>query len=334
MTKVLVTGSEGFIGSHLTEALVRDGYSVKALVQYNSFSSVGWLTDVDHDVKKSLEIVFGDIRDPGFTQDLVGDVTCVLHLAALIAIPYSYVAPQNYVGTNISGTINLLEASKRSGVTRFIHTSTSEVYGSAQYVPIDENHPLVGQSPYSATKIAADQLAYSYYASFGVPVTIVRPFNTYGPRQSSRAVIPTIIRQALFNNGVINIGSLTTRRDFTFVSDTADGFLSALRAPLELVLGQTINLGSGFDVRIEKLVELVGEILNRKLEINIDDERVRPDKSEVDRLLACNKKAEELLDWTPVFQGEDGLKRGLEETISWFEKQLGDDEIPADRYTI
>ena len=314
--KVFVTGADGFIGSHLAEALVRSGHDVRALVQYNSFNSKGWLDSLAPEMGGQIEVVAGDVRDRSQMSCCVQGCDVVFHLAALIAIPYSYAAPQSYVDTNITGTLNVLEAVRANYNTRMIHTSTSEVYGSAQFVPITEDHPLQGQSPYSASKIAADQLAFSYYSSFNLPVTIIRPFNTYGPRQSQRAVIPTIIAQLLAGAEAIELGSTTPTRDFNFVEDTVHGFLMTMLP--ENILGQVINLGSGYEVSVGDTARLIAKIMNRNLEITISQERIRPDASEVQRLFAANERARELLDWSPKYAGLDGFECGLEKTINWF----------------
>lgn len=314
--KVLVTGADGFIGSHLTETLVRQGYKVRAFVYYNSFNSWGWLDHCSEDVKGQFEVFPGDIRDPhGVSQAMRGSDS-VLHLAALIAIPFSYHSPDTYVDTNIKGTLNVLQAAREHCIQRVIHTSTSEVYGSAQFVPITEEHPLQGQSPYSATKIAADQLAYSFYSSFDLPVVTIRPFNTYGPRQSSRAVIPTIITQIANGNGKIKLGSISPTRDFSYVQDTVSGFISALDS--NHGLGETINLGSNFEISIGDTAKTIAELMNKEIEIVEDFERMRPNLSEVERLWANTNKAKEIFGWEPVFSGIEGFKRGLNETINWF----------------
>jgi len=313
---VLVTGADGFIGSHLVEELVLKGMSVRAFVLYNSFGSLGWLDEINPEIRQSIEIFAGDIRDPNGVRRAMQGCETVLHLAALIAIPYSYHSPDTYIDTNIKGTLNILQAARDLEVKRIIHTSTSEVYGTAQYVPIDEKHPLNAQSPYSASKIGADQLAYSFYSSFATPVVTVRPFNTYGPRQSARAIIPTIITQVA--NGVtsVKVGSLTPTRDFTFIKDTVRGF--ALAAEVSGVEGQTINLGSNFEVSVAEIGKLIGEITGKKITLETESQRVRPINSEVDRLFADNTKARELLKWHPEFGGIDGFRLGLEQTIEWF----------------
>ena len=316
MVKVLITGADGFIGSHLTESLVREGYSVRAFVMYNSFNSWGWLDQVSAEIKKSIEVFAGDIRDPHGVKAAMRDCDAVLHLAALIAIPYSYTSPDTYIDTNVKGTLNVLQAARELGVKRVIHTSTSEVYGTARFVPITEEHPLQGQSPYSASKIGADQLAYSFYSSFDLPVVIARPFNTYGPRQSARAVIPTVITQIA--NGVkqLKLGAVTPTRDFSYVQDTVDAFIATLKS--DKGLGETINFGSNFEISISDVAALIAEKMNVKIDIASDAERMRPANSEVERLWADNSKVKELFGWSPKYAGRDGLARGLQETINWF----------------
>jgi NAD dependent epimerase/dehydratase len=314
--QILITGADGFIGSHLTEALVREGFNVRAFVYYNSFNTWGWLDKCASDVKGQFDVFSGDIRDPHGVKQAMKDCSAVLHLAALISIPYSYYSPDTYVDTNVKGTLNVLQSARELGVNRVIHTSTSEVYGTAQYVPMDEKHPLQGQSPYSASKIGADQLAFSFYSSFDLPVVTLRPFNTYGPRQSARGVIPTIITQLANGDNQINLGSTTPTRDFSFVSDTVKGFVLALKSVSGI--GEVINLGSNFEISIQDLANLIGEIMNQKIKIVSSDDRFRPEKSEVNRLLADNSKAIELLSWKPDYTSLDGLKKGLEETIAWF----------------
>jgi dTDP-glucose 4,6-dehydratase len=316
MKTILVTGADGFIGSHLAEKLVLDGYKVRGFVLYNSFNSWGWLDNLSPEIKNSLDVFAGDIRDPHGVRTALNGCDAVLHLAALIAIPYSYHSPDTYVDTNIKGTLNILQAARDLGVSKIIHTSTSEVYGTARFVPITEEHPLQGQSPYSASKIGADQIALSFYCSFGTPVTIVRPFNTYGPRQSARAVIPTIISQIAAGQKVIRLGSLHPTRDFNYVSDTVSGFMAALKS--ECGVGEAINIGSNYEVSIGETVALIAELMQAEIEIETDDVRIRPDKSEVERLWADNAKAQRLLGWSPEYAGKAGLRRGLEETITWF----------------
>lgn len=314
--KILVTGADGFIGSHLVEKLVRSGFDVRAFVLYNSFNSWGWLDFCADDVKGKFEIFSGDIRDPAGVRAAMRGCDAVLHLAALIAIPYSYHSPDTYVETNIRGTLNILQAARDLGVHKIIHTSTSEVYGTAMFVPITENHPLQGQSPYSATKIGADQLAISFYTSFDLPVTVIRPFNTYGPRQSARAVIPTIIGQIANGSSQIKLGARSPTRDFNFVGDTVNGFIAALES--DNGIGEVINLGSNFEISIADTVGLIAKIMNCDVSVISDEQRLRPDKSEVERLWASNKKALDLLGWSPKYGGLEGFSKGLEETIQWF----------------
>jgi NAD dependent epimerase/dehydratase len=314
--QVLVTGADGFIGSHLTEALVRQGFRVRAFVHYNSFNSWGWLDHCGEDVKGQFEVFAGDIRDPYGVKSAMTGCEAVLHLAALIGIPFSYHSPSTYVETNINGTLNVLQAARDLEVSRIIHTSTSEVYGTAQFVPITEKHPLQGQSPYSASKIAADQLAYSFYSSFNLPVITIRPFNTYGPRQSARAVIPTIITQIANKAGTIKLGATNPTRDFSFIEDTVSGFISSLKS--EKGVGETINLGSNFEVSIEDTAKLIAEIMGVSVEISTDEERLRPENSEVERLWADNSKALEILGWRPSYAGLNGFREGLAKSIDWF----------------
>ena len=316
MKKILVTGADGFIGSHLTETLVRQGFSVRAFVLYNSFNSWGWLDHCSPDVRGNFEVFAGDIRDPYGVKNAMSGCDAVLHLAALIAIPYSYLSPDTYVDTNIKGTLNILQASRDLNIERVIHTSTSEVYGTARFVPITEDHPLAGQSPYSATKIAADQLAYSFYTSFGLPVVTIRPFNTYGPRQSARAVIPTVITQIASGVENIKLGSITPTRDFNYVQDTVDGFIAALKSTKGI--GETVNIGSNFEISIGETVQMIAEIMSKKVEILTDPLRLRPENSEVERLWADNNKALDLFGWSPIYSNLNGLKNGLNKTVEWF----------------
>ena len=313
---ILITGADGFIGSHLTEALVRQGFNVRAFVLYNSFNSWGWLDHCAPDVKRKFEVFSGDIRDPHGVKEAMKGCNVVMHLAALIAIPYSYHSPDTYVDTNIKGTLNVLQAAREIGVKRVVHTSTSEVYGTARFVPITEAHPLQGQSPYSATKIAADQLAYSFYSSFGLPVVIARPFNTYGPRQSARAVIPTIITQIANGKRQIKLGAVSPTRDFNFVQDTVEGFISAMNS--DKGVGEVVNFGSNFEISIGETVQLIAEVMQADIEIITDENRLRPENSEVERLWADNTKAKELFGWQPRYGGREGFKRGLAETAEWF----------------
>jgi NAD dependent epimerase/dehydratase len=328
--KILVTGADGFIGSHLTEELVRQGYDVKAFVYYNSFNSWGWL---DHSpLKNEFEVFAGDIRDPHGVKEAMKGCDVVLHLASLIAIPYSYHSPDTYVDTNIKGTLNVLQAARELDIQKVVHTSTSEVYGTAQYVPIDENHPLQGQSPYSASKIGADQIAIAFYRSFETPVAIIRPFNTYGPRQSARAVIPTIITQIASGKRKIKLGSLHPTRDFNYIKDTVNGFISVMTH--DESIGEVINIGSNFEVSIGETAKLIAEIMGVDIEIETDDVRIRPEKSEVERLWADNSKAKALLGWEPKYGGKEGFKRGLKETIEWFTDERNLSQYKADVYNI
>lgn len=316
MRKVLVTGADGFIGSHLTEALVRAGREVRAFVQYNSFNSYGWLDHCGEEVKGNFEVFAGDVRDPNGVHTAMKGCDAVLHLAALIAIPYSYHSPDTYVDTNIKGTLNVVQAARALEVAKVVHTSTSEVYGTARFVPITEDHPLQGQSPYSASKIGADQLAMSFYNSFGVPIAIARPFNTYGPRQSARAVIPTIITQIANGARAIALGSVHPTRDFNYVADTVSGFMRALDSPRSI--GEVINFGSNFEISIGDTARSIADAMGVTIEIITEDQRLRPEKSEVERLWASNAKARELLGWQPAYGGLDGMRRGLAETVVWF----------------
>lgn len=317
--RVYITGADGFIGSHLTEKLLKSNYKVTALCQYNSFNSLGWLNDIpNYHNTKNLNIIHGDIRDAYFIEETTKKVDIVLHLASLISIPYSYVAPKSYFDTNVIGAYNIAQAVKKNKIKKLIHTSTSEVYGSAQYVPIDEKHPLVGQSPYSASKISADQLIYSFYCSYNLPCVTLRPFNTYGPRQSNRAIIPTIISQILNNSKFTELGNLNSTRDFNFIDDTVDAFYKTIISKNENIYGQTINIGSGYEISIRNLFLLISEIIGISSELKIKKERLRPGKSEVNRLLADNKLAKDLVGWQPKYKTKDGLKKGLKKTIKWF----------------
>jgi len=307
--KVLVTGADGFIGSHLCEMLVDKGYQVTALSQYNSFNNWGWLEDVS--CIDQIEVLTGDVRDPHYCKHITRDVDVIYHLAALIAIPYSYVAPASYVDTNIKGTLNICQAAKENGVKRVIHTSTSEVYGTAQYVPIDENHPMQPQSPYSATKIAADAMAMSFYNSFDLPVTIARPFNTYGPRQSARAVIPTIITQIAKGIKEIKLGDMTPTRDFNYVEDTCRGFVAL--AECDSSIGETVNIGSNTEISIGDTLTLIKELMGSDVKFVSDEQRIRPEKSEVFRLWCDNSKIEKLTG----FRAEVNIREGLQKTIDW-----------------
>ncbi len=310
MKKILVTGADGFIGSHLTEMLASQGHKVKALSMYNSFNYWGWLEDIEF--TENIEVVSGDIRDLHFCREITKGVELIYHLASLIGIPYSYQAPESYVDTNIKGTVNICQAANDNKISRIIHTSTSEVYGTAQYVPIDEKHPLQAQSPYSASKIAADAMVMSYFNAFGLPVTIARPFNTYGPRQSARAIIPTIISQLSSGNEKVQLGDLTPTRDFTYVEDTCRGFLAL--SDSDETVGETINIGSNSEISIEELFILIKKLMGKDAEVLSDKKRIRPKKSEVFRLLCDNKKILSLTNFSPKISLEDGLKR----TIDWF----------------
>ena len=326
MDKILVTGSDGFIGSHLTEELVKNGYDVKAFVLYNSFNTWGWLDTLPQDILKEIEVFQGDVRDPNGVKQAMKGMDAVFHLAALIAIPYSYHSPDTYVDTNIKGTLNVLQAARELETKRVLVTSTSEVYGTAQYVPIDEKHPFQGQSPYSATKIGADRLTESFYRSFGLPATIVRPFNTYGPRQSARAVIPTIITQLLSGKEEIKLGSLTPTRDFNYVKDTVNGFIEIYKS--DRTIGEEINIATQKEISIGQLAEELIKQINPSAKIICDEQRLRPEKSEVNRLLGCNKKIMELTDWKPRYSIEEGLA----ETIEFLRSNL--DKYKPDLYNL
>lgn len=330
--KILVTGADGFIGSHLTESLIQQGYDVRAFVYYNSFNSWGWLDYSTEYVKKNMDVFSGDIRDPHGVKKAMKDCDIVLHLASLIAIPYSYHSPDTYVDTNIKGTLNILQAARDLGVSKVVHTSTSEVYGTAKYVPIDEEHPLQGQSPYSASKIGADQMALSFYRSFETPVAIIRPFNTYGPRQSARAVIPTIITQLASGKEKIKLGALSPTRDFNYVKDTVSGFITVMNKSQSI--GNVINIGSNYEVTIGETAKAIAEVMGKSIEIETDEVRIRPEKSEVERLWADNQKAKELLGWEPSYGGMDGFKRGLKETAEWFMNVVNLSQYKADVYNI
>lgn len=329
--KILVTGADGFIGSHLTEYLVRNGYEVRAFTLYNSFGSWGWLDRSPAEIKNNLDVFSGDIRDPNGVRAAVKNCDVVLHLAALIAIPYSYHSPDTYIDTNIKGTLNVLNAARDLGA-RLVHTSTSEVYGTAQFVPITEEHPLVGQSPYSASKIGADQLAMSYFRSFETPVTILRPFNTYGPRQSARAVIPSIITQIAKGERQLKLGALHPTRDFSYVTDTARAFEAVMNC--EQAIGQVLNGGSCFEISIADTVAAIAEVMGVNVEVISDPQRLRPEKSEVERLFADNSRLIEQTGWLPEYGGLDGFKRGLRETVTWFKDSDISKLYNADRYNI
>lgn len=330
--KVLITGADGFIGSHLTEALVREGHDARAFVLYNSFNSCGWLDDCADDVKGRFEVFSGDIRDPHGVKAAMKGCDVVLHLAALIAIPYSYHSPDTYVDTNVKGTLNVVQAARELGVRKVVHTSTSEVYGTARFVPITEEHPLQGQSPYSASKIGADQIALSFYSSFGTPLAILRPFNTYGPRQSARAVIPTIITQIASGKRRIKLGALHPTRDFSYVDDTVRGFISAMSC--EALNGTVTNIGSGFEISIEDTVRTIAELMGVQIDIECDAVRLRPEKSEVERLFASYQKAEKLMGWKPKYGELGGFKRGLSRTIEWFTDPANLTRYKVDAYNL
>ncbi|SFF46161.1 dTDP-glucose 4,6-dehydratase [Paenibacillus algorifonticola] len=330
--KVLVTGADGFIGSHLTETLVRQGYDVRAFTLYNSFNTWGWLDECAEDVRGQFEVFAGDIRDAYGVREALKGCDAVLHLAALIAIPYSYHSPDTYVDTNIKGTLNVLQAARELKLSKVIHTSTSEVYGTARFVPITEEHPLTGQSPYSATKIGADQMAMSFYRSFETPVGIIRPFNTYGPRQSARAVIPTIITQIAAGQEKIKLGTIHPTRDFNYVADTVNGFIAMLES--DKCIGEEINIGSNYEISIGDTAKIIGEVMNKNIEIVSDEIRLRPEKSEVERLWADNSKAKRLLQWQPEYAGLEGFRRGLGETIEWFTKPGALSKYKAGQYNV
>ena len=314
--KILITGADGFIGSHLTEHLVKSGADVRAFVYYNSFNSWGWLDEADDQVKNAIDVFAGDVRDPHGVRTAMKGCDVVMHLAALIAIPYSYHSPDTYVDTNVKGTLNVVQAARDLGVERVVHTSTSEVYGTARFVPITEAHPLQGQSPYSASKIGADQMALSFHSSFETPVAVIRPFNTYGPRQSARAVIPTIITQLASGSRAIKLGAVHPTRDFNYVHDTVRGFVSI--AECDAAIGQVVNIGSNYEISVGDTARLIAELLGHDVEFTSDEQRMRPQGSEVERLWADNTRARELTGWTPQYAGVEGLRRGLRETIEWF----------------
>jgi NAD dependent epimerase/dehydratase len=324
--KILVTGADGFIGSHLTEALLNKGYQVKALSQYNSFNYWGWLEDIPQN--NHLSIVSGDIRDPHFCKEITNDIDIIFHLAALIAIPYSYIAPSSYVDTNVTGTLNICQAAKENGNIRLIHTSTSEVYGTAQYVPIDEKHPKQPQSPYSASKIGADAMAMSFFNAFGLPVTIARPFNTYGPRQSARAIIPTIITQIANGIKEIKLGDLTPTRDFNYVKDTCKGFIAL--AENDNAIGKEINISSNYEISMHDTLHLIKDIMKSDVRFIADEQRLRPEKSEVFRLWGDNTLIRELTNFKPDFDLETGLKV----TCDWFSRPENLKKYKANLYNV
>jgi dTDP-glucose 4,6-dehydratase len=314
--KILITGADGFIGSHLTEELVRQGYNVRAFVLYNSFNSWGWLDHSEQDIIKSIDVFTGDVRDPYGVKEAMKGCDIVLHLAALIAIPYSYHSPAAYVETNVKGTLHVMQAARELGIEKVVHTSTSEVYGTAKFVPITEEHPLQPQSPYSATKIGADSIAMSFYHAFDTPVTIVRPFNTFGPRQSARAIIPTIITQIAAGRSTVTIGALHPTRNFNYVNDIVRGFIAAMCSSESI--GEVINLGSNYEISIADTVTLIANIMNIEIKTETDPDRLRPGNSEVERLCADNTKAKDLLGWEPLYGGLEGFTKGLTATVSWF----------------
>tara|TARA_B100000674_G_C37940258_1_gene962242 strand:+ start:968 stop:1975 length:1008 start_codon:yes stop_codon:yes gene_type:complete len=315
-SRVLITGADGFIGSHLTEKLLKEGFEVKAFCMYNSNSSLGWLDSIDKSSLRGIDIILGDIRDPSCVFEAVKGCNQVFHLAALISIPYSYKAPSSYIDTNIHGTLNVVQAARDLEVDRVIHTSTSETYGTAQYVPIDENHPQVGQSPYAASKIGADQIALSFYRSFDVPVSVIRPFNTYGPRQSTRAVIPTIIAQIASRQKQLKLGSLTPTRDFNYVDDTCEAFLRI--ANCDAAIGKVVNACSNFEISIAETVKLISEVMDSDISLIIDQNRLRPENSEVNRLFGDNTLLKKLTGWSPAYSGIDGFRKGIRSTVDWF----------------
>ncbi len=332
LRKVLVTGADGFIGSHLTELLVRQGHAVRAFVYYNAFNSWGWLDHVPAEIKTELDVFSGDVRDPFGVKTAMQGCGAVLHLAALIGIPYSYHSPATYVETNITGTLNVLQAARDAGIAKVVQTSTSEVYGTAQFVPITEGHPRCGQSPYAATKIGADELALSFFRSFETPVTVLRPFNTYGPRQSARAVIPTLITQMLAGKRQVKLGAIEPTRDFNFVADVARAFVAALES--DAALGEVVNVGSNFEISIGDTARMIAEAVGADVEIVTDAQRLRPAASEVERLWADNAKARDLLGWSPEYAGLDGFRRGIAETVAWFRDPANLAKYKPDEYNI
>ena len=330
--KILVTGADGFIGSHLTETLIRHGADVRAFVFYNSFNSWGWLDHFSEEIKKEIDVFAGDVRDPHGVREAMTGCDIVFHLAALIGIPYSYHSPDTYVDTNIKGTLNIVQAARELGMVKVIHTSTSEVYGTAQFVPITEDHPLQGQSPYAASKIGADQIAMSFYTTFETPVAIIRPFNTYGPRQSARAIIPTVITQIAHGKRRIKLGSVHPTRDFSYIDDAVQGFIAV--AESDKSVGEVINIGSNFEISIGETVRLIAEIMEVDIKIETDQQRIRPEKSEVDRLWADNSKAEKLIGWKPTYAGIKGFQNGLKKTIKWFTELENLKRYKADIYNL
>lgn len=330
--KILVTGADGFIGSHLVEQLVCMGCSVKAMVMYNAFGSWGWLDQLSAEIKDQIEVIMSDVRDPYGVKAAMRGCDVVLHLAALIGIPYSYICPDSYIDTNIKGTLNVVQAARECNVEKIVHTSTSEVYGTARYVPIDEAHPLQGQSPYSASKIGADQIALSFHASFGLPVSVIRPFNTYGPRQSLRAFIPTVIAQINQASAQIQLGSLHPTRDFTYVTDTARAFIAV--AESDLTVGEVVNAGSHFEITMQDTVKLIARLMQADITVIQDPKRVRPENSEVERLFADHAKIKKLTNWQPEFAGLDGFEKGLMQTIDWYINQSKHKNTKAEMYHV
>ncbi len=314
--KIFITGADGFIGSHLVEELIYKGYEIKALAQYNSFNNYGWLEDLDSKVKNNFEKHLGDVRDFSQISNLMKGCDIVFHLASLIGIPYSYTAPQSYIDTNITGTLNVIQSARDNEIAKIIHTSTSEVYGTAQFVPITEKHPLNGQSPYSASKIAADQIAYSFYSSYNTPVSICRPFNTYGPRQSMRAVIPNIIIQLINGNTKVKLGNINTTRDFNFIKDTVSGFIAVMKS--EESIGDVFNIGSNYEIKISDVLKVISSKMKLDIKVEVDKKRIRPEISEVERLWADNSKAIKKLNWVPEYSNLSGFEKGIEETLYWF----------------
>lgn len=329
---ILVTGADGFIGSHLTEELVRMGCKVRAFVMYNSFNSWGWLEDLPAKILDKLEVIAGDIRDPHLVEQAMRDCLAVIHLAALVAIPYSYHSPNSYIDTNVKGTLNILQAARKLRVAKVVHTSTSEVYGTARFVPISEDHPLQPQSPYSASKIGADQMALAFNHSFDLPVAIIRPFNTYGPRQSARAVIPTIITQIASGQRLVKLGAVSPTRDFNYVMDTVKGFIAV--AASDAAVGEVINIGSNHEISIGDLALSIARLMSVSVEIHSEAERLRPPNSEVERLRADHSRARRLLGWEPQYAGEEGLARGLQATIDWYTKKANLSHYKAGVYNI
>jgi NAD dependent epimerase/dehydratase len=330
--RILVTGADGFIGSHLVEHLVSRNFDVRAFVFYNSFNSWGWLDHVDEKVRNALDVFAGDIRDPHGVRKAMQGCDVVMHLAALIAIPYSYHSPDTYVDTNIKGTLNIVQAAQELDVERVVHTSTSEVYGTACFVPITEDHPLRAQSPYSASKIGADQIATSFHLSFGTPVAIIRPFNTYGPRQSARAVIPSIITQIASGSRQIRLGALAPTRDFNYVRDTVRSFVAV--AECDSAVGRVVNVGSNYEISVGDTARLIAEVMGADIDIVSDEQRLRPAASEVGRLWADNSLARSLTGWTPEYAGIDGLRRGLQETVAWFSDEANLSRYKTSHYNI